>query len=135
MAINPTKRIRDGVRYFKPQEKVSFEEWEQVCDRASRAKSFIRNDNLIYTTLIQSLKDIELIILENRIKEVREEHVVTDTFKKIFITPKKIQDDELVGQYKFIKGFLAELQSWVDFKKELEKKEAEGVISIERNRE
>jgi hypothetical protein len=51
----------------------------------------------------------------------------------MFITPKQIQVDETVGQLKYIRGFLSELQTWVDFKAELEKKEANGEITIERH--
>lgn len=132
MPINPVQRLRDFKRYTKPQQKISFEEWEQIKERALKAKTFFKEDNLIYTTLKQSLTDAENIILENRVKEVRDVHTISDTLKKIFITSREIQYDELVGQIKFIRTFLAELQSWVDFKSTLEKQEANGKILIER---
>lgn len=131
---NPIKRIRDGKRYFKPQQKITFEEWEEITDRAAQAEVFFKL-NRVTNTLKDSLSDAESMILENRVREVHEEHTIAEGLKKIFITPKKIQDDELVGQIKFIRSYFAELKTWIDFKADLEKKEADGVISIERSKD
>lgn len=134
-SMNPLKRIRDGKRYFKPQQKVSFEEWEDITDKANEAAQFFEKHSRIVGILEQSLNDAQNMILENRVREVREEFTISETLKKIFITPKKVQDDELVGQIKFIRTFLAELKTWIDFKADIESKEAAGVISIERKKE
>lgn len=131
---NPIKRIRDGKRYFKPQQKITFEEWEEITDRAAQAEVFFKL-NRVTNTLKDSLSDAESMILENRVREVHEEHTIAEGLKKIFITPKKIQDDELVGQIKFIRSYFAELKTWIDFKADLEKKEADGIISIERSQD
>lgn len=133
MAINPVQRIRDAKRYFKPQQKITFEEWEQISRRAAEGQAFFKSE--MYQVLLGTLNDSQDIILENRLREVQEEHIVTESFKKVFITPKKIQDDEIIGQFKFIRSFLAEVKTWVDFKKELEEKEAQGTISIERSKD
>lgn len=135
MATKPIRRIRDQKRYLRPQQIISFEEWENISSRASYAKQFLKEDNPIYATMKQSLVDAENMILENRVREVKEVHVISETLQKIFTTPKEIQDDEIVGQLKFIRTFLSELQTWIDFKVEIEKKEAEGVVSIQRSKE
>lgn len=136
-------RIRDGVRYHKPQQKISFDDWEQITTRASLAAAFFKEDNYTFITMKADFEEAEKIILENRIFEVHEEITVSTQesekgiipqLKRIFITPKKIQVDELVGRYKYIKKLFAEFQTWIDFKKELESKEAKGEIEIEHNR-
>jgi predicted DNA-binding antitoxin AbrB/MazE fold protein len=129
------KRTRDVKRNFKPLQKVSFQEWEDIQDKAIYAKKFFDKKNIVYLRMQESLDEAINIITENRVHEVREEHTISETFKKVFITPKKIQDDELVGQVKFIKNLFAELQSFIDIKEDIEKKEAEGSIIIERNPE
>jgi hypothetical protein len=132
---DPIRRIRDQVRYRKPQQIVSAEEWDEIVTKYAAASEFLKPTNLIYVTMVSSLKQAEDTILENRLREVHEEHSVTEAFKKIFITPKKLQDDEMVGQIKYIRSFLAEMKSWIDFKEVLEQKEADGVIKIERSKD
>jgi hypothetical protein len=127
------KRVRDKVQNFKPQESVSYEEWEDIKSRNAVAKKFISEFNPIYILIQESLKNSEDMILENRIREVREIHKITDTFKKIFITSKKIQDDEIIGQIKFIRSLLAEVQFWIDRMESLEKREADGKAIIDRD--
>ena len=129
------KRVRDKIQAFKPIERVRIEDWEDIKDRASVAEKLLKEDNPALIVLQETLKNAEDSILENRIRKVQEVYTITDSFKKIFTTSKKLQDDELVGQIKFIRSFLAELESWVIRKKELEKLEAEGKVEIERNDE
>lgn len=144
--LNPIQRIRDAVRYVKPQQSISYQEWKQIEDRATQAELFMSEENEIYQLMLADLENAKDIILENRIKEVHEEKLINThevsneagisvipEFVKKFITPKKEQVDELVGQYKYIKGFLAEMKTWIDFRDELIKKEADGQITIERN--
>lgn len=60
-------------------------------------------------------------IVENTILEVREIVTISEKLTKMFVTPKKVQVDELSGQYKLIKKFFADLQQFVDIKNELDK--------------
>lgn len=129
------KRVRDKIRTFKPQQVISNEDWEDVQNRAKYAKLFLRKDNPMYVIITHDLKDAENMLLENRIHEVREIHHVTDTLQKLFITPRKEQMDEVVGQIKYLRGFIAELQSWIHREEELEKMDAAGVVSIIRSKE
>lgn len=129
------QRIRDKVREFKPQEKITAAEWEIIEDRCSYALRFLREDNPIYSLMRDDLQNAEKIILEDRIKEVHEIHNVTEGLKKVFITPKKIQVDQLTGQWIYVRDFLKELQEWIDLKKDLEKRESQGITTIERSNE
>lgn len=128
-------RVRDGKRYFKPQQKISFAEWEDIHERAAFSKAFFRSGNSVRELMEINLKEVEDMILENRIKEVHEEHTMSDVLKKIFITSRQVQVDEVTGQLKYIRSFLAEIKSWMDFEAELLRLEASGKISIERNTE
>ena len=127
-------RIRDKVRSFKPQQVISFKDWHHINDRAVQAEKFLAEDSVMYQTFQYELQNAQNIVMENRVHEVREIRDIGD-IKKIFITPKEEQINELVGQIKFIKTFLAELQSWIDYKRELEHKEANGSIVIRRTEE
>ena len=135
LAQSMLKRVRDKIQTFKPIERVKIEDWEDIKDRASVAEKLLKEDNPALIVLQETLKNAEDSILENRIRKVQEVYTITDSFKKIFTTSKKLQDDELVGQIKFIRSFLAEVESWVARKKELERLEAEGKVEIERNDE
>jgi len=128
------QRIRDHVKAFKPQEQITYEEWTFISDRAISAKKFLDENNQVYVMLAQSLKDAESTVLENRVLEVREERTVSELFKKVFIYPKQMQLDELVGQIKLIRNLFRECQSWIDMKKMYEKQEANGKITIDHGR-
>lgn len=126
------KRTRDVKRRAKVYGKISYEEWQEVENRYAYAKGFMSKTNPLYLLLKEDLQNAKDIILENRIKEVREENQITEAFKKVFIFSKKVQTDELIGQYKYVKDLLDELQSWIDIKEEFEKQEADGKLIIER---
>jgi hypothetical protein len=132
--MNVQQRIRDQKRNFKPQQNITFEEWTNISDRALTAKNFLKDTNPIYLAMKESVDYAKKLVLENRIHEVREEHTISENLKKIFVTPQKVQVDELVGQIKFVEDLFSELNSWIDLKKELEKKEADGSIVIDRRK-
>jgi hypothetical protein len=124
------KRIRDKVHNFRPQEVVNKETWDEIIKRYNEAVYFQKS--ALFVTLKTSLEEAESSILENRIREVQEVVTITKTFKRIFTTPKKTQDDEVVGQIKFIRNLMREVQGWIDHKSQLEKMETDGKIIIHR---
>ncbi len=128
------QRVRDKVRSFKPQQVISFKDWSIINDKSAKASRFLAEDNVLYQTFLAELKSAQDIILENRVHEVREIRIIGE-IQKIFITGREEQMNELVGQVKFIKNFLAELQSWIDLKNHLQKQEADGSIIIRRKEE
>lgn len=128
-------RVRDKIHNFKPIGQISNEEWQDIETKYGIAKAFLDEKNPIFILLKEALKSAEDMILENRVREVRDIHKISKDFKKIFITPKKIQDDELVGQIKVIRTLLAEIQSWMDRHNEAEQMEADGKIQIQRSKE
>ncbi len=128
------KRTRDKL-FTKVQERISYEDWVEITDKWATAVGFFKGENRLHVMLRDALKTAEDIIMENRVHEVHEIHTVTDIFQKVFITPQKVQVDELVGQIKLIRGIFEELNSWVTIKEEAESREAAGKTIIERNRD
>jgi hypothetical protein len=124
------KRIRDRIRGFKPQAEVSYDEWQQIEENAAQAAAFEKT--IIFQMLQDDLQKATDIVVQNRVLEVHEEHTITETLKKVFITPSKVQADELVGQIKYIKGILDQVTVWVTTKSNLEAEEAAGRIVIHR---
>lgn len=128
------KRIRDKLRTFKPQEVISYETWVDIEDRAAQAEEFMKEGNFLSSMLESELKEAEEIVLTNRVHKVKEVRLLGD-IQKIFTTEKKVQLDELVGQIKFIRGFLAEARGWIQRKAELESLESNGKVIIRRSPE
>lgn len=128
-------RLRDIKRYIKPQQEITFEEWELVMDKYNQAQAFLSEESFIHQIMLEDLEKVKTIIFENRVHEVHENKKITDNFRKIFITSKQEQVDELVGQVKYIQGILDTVKSWIEMKEELEAMEAQGKITIERNAE
>lgn len=128
------KRVRDKLRNFRPQEVVSYEDWTDIENRYSFAVTLLKEDNPAYQILITDLNEAREILIHNRVHEVKEVRIIGE-IQKIFTTDKREQENELVGQIKYIEGYLAELQSWIDRKVQLEHEEAAGRIVIRRSPE
>jgi hypothetical protein len=128
------KRVRDKLRNFRPTEVIPFEEWRDIEARYNLAVVFLKEDNLAYQILQTDLEQAREILLHNRVHEVKEVRIIGE-IQKIFTTDKKEQENELVGQIKYIEGFLGELQSWINRKVQLEHDEADGKIVIRRSEE
>lgn len=122
------------MRGYKPQEVVSLTDWEDIERRFAFASQFLDLANPASQILRQELANAEEIVLTNRVHEVREVRIIGE-IQKIFTTPKEEQMNQLVGQILFIRGYLAELQSWIDRKVHLEKLEGIGKVAIRRNKE
>jgi hypothetical protein len=116
---------------------ITVEQWEEIEDRASAATYFLTNKRFTFLVnyLNNALKEIETIILTNRVQAVHEEMTISDKLKRIFITPKQVQLDELVGQYKFITQFLDFVKFTAQQKEELERQASLGKVIIERSKE
>jgi antitoxin component YwqK of YwqJK toxin-antitoxin module len=113
--------------------KITAEEWQIIQDNSKTAKLLLEAKRFSFFRdyLEQAANEVEQIILNNRVREVHEELTITDKLKRVFVTPKKIQKDELVGQYKFINQFMDFIQD-VATKKELaEKMQDENKLIIE----
>lgn len=128
------KRVRDKKWIPKPTESISFADWQQIEDRFVQATQFMTPGYQPYEIMKAELKEAEEIVMTNRIHEVKEIRIIGE-IQKIFTTDKTEQVNETVGQIKFIRGFLAEMQTWIDYKTSLEGLEADGKIIIHREEE
>lgn len=128
------KRIRDKVRNFRPQEIISYADWTDIENRFIFASEFLKPENPAYQILKTDLEEAREIVLHNRVHDVKEVRIIGE-IQKIFSTPREEQMDELVGQIKYIEGYLAELQAWVDRKLSLEALEGAGKVAIRRRPE
>lgn len=130
--LRQVRRVRDVRRGLRPQGKISEAEWEDIVNRFNYASKVVEQQSPILALLESDLEKAKQIVTENRIHDVQEVKTITKGLKKIFMTPREEQLNELVGQIKYLKGFLAEMHSWVDRKVELERLAGEGLIEIER---
>lgn len=128
------KRVRDKLQTYRPKEVVSYEDWKDIEDRHNFASLLLKEDNPAYLILKNDLEEAREILIHNRIHEVREVRLIGE-IQKIFTTDKREQENELVGQIKYIEGYLAELNSWIARKVELEHMEAAGKVIIRRSQE
>jgi len=108
-----------------------------IKNRAGMADKLLNSSEFKYFIdyLEEGLKSIEGQILENTITDVSEEVTFSESLKKKFFTPKKVQIDELSGAYKQIKKVLKDLQLFVEQGKELKEKiESEQVEVVDEKR-
>jgi len=101
---------------------ISQVEYDQIIDEASVAKQLLTDEKFEFVRqiLLSAKEYAKNSILENTVMDVAEEVTVSDRIKKIFRQPKKIQVDELSGQYKLVKKFFDELEGYIATKKNLE---------------
>lgn len=111
---------------------ISKEEYKEIQDNAAAADEVLTDGRFQFLRdlLNNQLKYVEQSILENTVHEVREIVTISDKLTKMFITPKKVQVDELSGQYKLIKKFFADLEQTVKIKKDLEEAIEKGKVVI-----
>lgn len=95
---------------------------EQLRQEAKSANLLLNGRQFFFFMdfLKQAQSDIERMILNNTVRDVSDEHTMTDNFKKIFFTPKKEQIDELSGRYKMLREIVELLENRIKHRKELE---------------
>lgn len=126
--------------------RITAEEFERAQYEAAAANLILKGKQFGFLReyFSQTLKDTEHKILNNSITDVREELTINvhesekgiiPKLKRIFFIPKKVQVDELVGAYKFIKKFWADMEHFASLPDELLKAEEQKKVIIEVNRE
>ena len=117
--------------------KLSYDEWQKIEDNSRASSLFLKDKRFkfIREYLNNSLKEIEQMILNNRITNVEEQVTISDKLVKIFKTPKKVQIDELIGVYKWINKFISDLKYTIQLEKDIIEQESKGRVQIERSKE
>lgn len=112
---------------------MSKEEYDEIERRSNTARFLLEDPQFAFIRdyIKQSTDSIEETVISNRITDVTEEVTISERVKKLFFTPKKVQIDELSGQYKWITKFLADLEFWSEEITELDDQVAKGTVEIE----
>lgn len=122
----------DNKRFYK-KTIISKEEYDKIVDEGAVAFEILNDERFEFVRLLlQTPRDYAReSILNNTITDVSEEVTVSESIKKIFSRKRKDQVDELVGQYKVINKFFADLQDRIDTKEQLERGIANDTIVIQ----
>lgn len=102
---------------------ISQDEYNRITDEAIAAEEILSSDRFKFVRdiLLSAQEYAQTAIVENTIMDVSEERIITSTIKKIFTQTKKVQVDELSGQYKLVKKFFDELQGYVSIKNDVDR--------------
>ena len=108
---------------FIKKDFLTQEEYDNISTQASAAEEILNGKKFeFFRSLLLAAKDYaSTCILENTVKDVTEEVTISENIKKRFFTPKKVQIDELSGQYKLIGKIFSDLQYFIDLKKDTDK--------------
>lgn len=113
--------------------KVTQEEYKNIEAQSFAAREVLEDERFQFIRdYFRNAKEyIENSILNNTVREVQEVVPVTDKLTRIFKTTKKVQVDELSGQYKLIVKFLDDLEYYASLKKDLDQEISDGRIVLE----
>jgi len=116
---------------------ISKKEFEEIQDQAAAATDLLESPRFqFFRDYLKSTSGyVEESILNNTVRDVKEIVTINDRLTKMFFTPKKIQVDELVGQYKLIKKLYADLQQFIVIKKDLDSEIAAGRVKVDDGKE
>jgi len=126
------KIVYDNKRVFK-KTTISQTEYDRITEESVVAEEILDSDRFkfVRNILLSAKEYAQTSIVENTIMDASEEITISDSVKKIFTQKKKVQVDELSGQYKLVKKFFDELQGYVDTKANVEKQIAKGTVEID----
>lgn len=111
---------------------ITQEEVDQISSQALAASEILSDARFQFVRdyLNNQSSYVEKTILENTIHDVREIVTISDKLTRLFFTPKKVQVDELCGQYKFIKQFFADMEQMIQIKKDLDEAIIAGSVKV-----
>jgi len=126
------KLAYNNKRVFK-KTTISQGEYDRITEESVAAEEILTEDRFKFARdiLLSAKEYASTSIIENTILDASEEITVSDRVKKIFTQKKKVQVNELSGQYKLVKKFFDELQGYVDTKANVEKQIAKGTVEID----
>jgi len=122
----------DNKRVFR-KTKISQEEYDKILTEASTAYQVLTDEKFEFVReiLLSAKKYAQTSIVENTIMKVSEETTISDRVKKIFTQSKKVQVDELSGQYKLVNKFFKELRDYIKIKDEIKAQVADDKVIID----
>jgi hypothetical protein len=113
--------------------KISKEEYKKTEEMALAARELLEDSRFAFVRdWMQSSIDYALnSVMNNTVREVSEVVPITEKLTKIFKTPKKIQVDELVGQYKLAKKFFDDMTQYKQNKIDMDEAIAHKQVVVE----
>jgi len=122
----------DNKRVFK-KSRISQEEYDKILTEASIAKQVLSDDKFqfIRDILLSAQEYAQTSIIENTVMEVSDEVTISERIKKIFTQTKKVQVDELSGQYKLVKKFFRELEEYIKTRDDIRTQVADDKVIID----
>lgn len=113
--------------------RITQEEFQEVEDQSRSAHSLLKDPQFSFAQeyINNSLKSIEDSILNNTVHDVTERVTITQSTQKDLFIPKEEQINELCGQYKWIKKFLADMEYFSTMKENLDKAIEKGDVIVE----
>ena len=112
---------------------ISVEDYKKIEEEALTALDILESPKFEFVrTWLKSAQDYaQDSILNNTVREVQEVIPISEKITRIFRLPKKIQVDELIGQYKLIKKFFDDMEQFKRNKQDLDDAIARGVVEYE----
>lgn len=113
--------------------KITAEQYKEISEQSLAAREILEDDRFqfIRDYLSSAIEYAESSILNNTIREVQEVVPITEKLTRIFKTPKKVQVDELSGQYKFVKKLLDDLNYYASLQEELDREVSNKRVIVE----
>ena len=113
--------------------KVSQAEFDKIAEEAIVAEEMLSSERFefIRKILLSAKEYAQTSIVENTIMDASEETSISDGIKRILTQPKKVQVDELSGQYKLVDKFFKELQGFIATKANIDKQIDKGTVVID----
>lgn len=117
---------------FKQKRTITRDEFDSIVARSEHARYLLTSENVAFNReyFDAALQEIQMLFVENRVRDVQEVTTVSEQLKKIFFTPKKVQLDELSGQYKFIVDYKNWLSMQVQRGEELQREVENGKLIV-----
>lgn len=111
---------------------ITQEEYQRVESQSLAAKELLEDERFEFLrTYIKNAVDYcEQTILNNTIREVQEVVPLSEKVTRIFKTTKKVQIDELSGQYKWLKRFQDDLTYFSTLQNELDEGIKSGAVKF-----
>lgn len=111
---------------------VSAEDVAQIKDEAESAKRLLQGDEFqFFRDYLRNVqKSITDIVVQNRLKTVRESTTDDTGVSREFETTKEEQLNELSGQYKLIETLFQDLTQIADLPEELERAKKTGKVDV-----
>lgn len=129
---------------FKPVGHVPYDEWVSITERAEQAKRF--KESFLCAMITHDMEEAKNKLLTSAFDERHTVHYqaasltqdssgisfLPEQIRQVFVKPRSVTHDELVGQFGYMNAILKEADFWIEKKIKMDKEEADGLIIVDR---